>query len=229
MLTSRIAGVSTIVGRAPLPDGAVALEMSADETSYTFAVGAAARPSQTLGTLPARALSAEEIGKHGRNHFTGAVIGLYATGHGKPRDRPRRLRLVRVRGRSAVGPHRSGDVKGATPATSVHLVNLPNLMIPGRKPGAKVPPMKYAGLVALVLSLGSLGGCGGGGGGTTGTGGTGGTGAPAAPAPPSRSARRPAAARRRRPHVTAILRIISTAFRIPARRSRSGSPICWRR
>ena len=84
VLTSRIAGVSTVVGRAPLNgDGAVTLEMTSDETSYTFAVATGSAAAQRLGTLPARALSAEEIHKHGRNHFTGAVIGLYATGAGK--------------------------------------------------------------------------------------------------------------------------------------------------
>ena len=84
VLISRIAGVSTVVGRAPLNgDGAVTLEMTSDETSYTFAVATGSAAAQRLGTLPARALSAEEIHKHGRNHFTGAVIGLYATGAGK--------------------------------------------------------------------------------------------------------------------------------------------------
>src|SRR6185295_8036764 len=79
VLTSRIAGTSTVVGRAPLPgDGAVTLEVTSDEASYTFA--AAGHP---LGTLPTRSLSAEEIHNHGRNHFTGALIGLYATGRGK--------------------------------------------------------------------------------------------------------------------------------------------------
>ena len=29
-----------------------------------------------------QALSAEEIGSHGRHHFTGAMFGLYATGNG---------------------------------------------------------------------------------------------------------------------------------------------------
>ncbi len=89
VLSTRIAGASAIVGRAPLPDGPVVLEVSATETSYTFTVGAggAAAP-QVLGVLPTRTLAAEEIGKHGRNHFTGAMIGLYATGHGRPATAP---------------------------------------------------------------------------------------------------------------------------------------------
>jgi alpha-N-arabinofuranosidase len=88
VLSSRIAGTSTIVGRAPLPDGAVTLEVSTDETSYTFAVAAGANARQVLGTLPTRALSAEEIHRHGKNHFTGVMIGLYATGHGRPSTTP---------------------------------------------------------------------------------------------------------------------------------------------
>jgi alpha-N-arabinofuranosidase len=83
VLTSRIAGASTVVGRAPLPDGPVTLEIAADETSYTFAVASGGGPAQKLGALPARTLSAEEIGSRERHHFTGVVIGPYATGHGK--------------------------------------------------------------------------------------------------------------------------------------------------
>jgi alpha-N-arabinofuranosidase len=82
LLTSRIAGVSTPVARAPLPAaGAVELEVVTDETSYEFKLTAGAE-TVLLGKLPAQALSAEEIGKFGRHHFTGAVIGLYATGNG---------------------------------------------------------------------------------------------------------------------------------------------------
>ena len=89
VLSTRIAGASAIVGRVPLPDGPVMLEVSATETSYTFTVGAAgAAATQVLGVLPTRTLAAEEIGKHGKNHFTGAMIGLYATGTAAPRPCP---------------------------------------------------------------------------------------------------------------------------------------------
>jgi len=88
VLTSHIAGVSNVVGRAPLGDGVVTLEVVADETSYTFNVAVGKAKSQRLGALPTRALSAEEIGKRGRNHFTGAMIGLYATGNGRPSTTP---------------------------------------------------------------------------------------------------------------------------------------------
>jgi alpha-N-arabinofuranosidase len=87
VLSSRIAGTSAVVGRAPIPDGAVTLEVSADEASYTFAVGDGAQ-RQVLGTLPTRTFAAEEIGKHGRNHFTGVMLGLYATGNGRPSTVP---------------------------------------------------------------------------------------------------------------------------------------------
>jgi alpha-N-arabinofuranosidase len=83
VLTSRIAGASTVVGRAPLPDGPVTLEIAADESSYTFAVASGNGAAQKLGALPTRTLSAEQIGSRERHHFTGVVIGLYATGHGK--------------------------------------------------------------------------------------------------------------------------------------------------
>ena len=89
VLSTRIAGKSAVVGRMPLPDGPVVLEVSATETSYTFTVGGGgAAAQQVLGVLPTRTLAAEEIGKHGRNHFTGAMIGLYATGHGRPATVP---------------------------------------------------------------------------------------------------------------------------------------------
>ena len=89
LLATRIAGASAVVGRAPIPDGAVTLEVSADETSYTFAVGdGAGAQRQVLGALPTRTLSAEEIGRKGKNHFTGIMIGLYATGNGRPSTAP---------------------------------------------------------------------------------------------------------------------------------------------
>ena len=88
VLTSHVAGVSNVVGRAPLGDGVVGLEVVADETSYTFNVAVGKAKSQRVGALPTRALSAEEISKRGRHHFTGAMIGLYATGNGRPSTTP---------------------------------------------------------------------------------------------------------------------------------------------
>jgi alpha-N-arabinofuranosidase len=90
VLSTRIAGASAVVGRAPLAaDGAVVLEVSADETSYTFAItGAGGSGRQVLGALPTRTFAAEVIGKAGRNHFTGVMLGVYATGRGFPASVP---------------------------------------------------------------------------------------------------------------------------------------------
>jgi hypothetical protein len=41
-----------------------------------------------LGALPTRTLAAGEIGKHGKNHFTGVMLGPYATGRGRPASVP---------------------------------------------------------------------------------------------------------------------------------------------
>jgi len=87
VLTSRVAGVSTVTARAPLSDGVVTLEVVADETSYEFTV-TAAETTTALGKLPVQPLSAEDIGTHGRHHFTGAMFGLYATGNGKRATTP---------------------------------------------------------------------------------------------------------------------------------------------
>lgn len=82
VLTRREAGASAVVARARLAPGPVRLEVGADADTYAFAVeqGGATTP---LGALPTAALSAEEIGKHGQNHFTGVMLGLYATGNGR--------------------------------------------------------------------------------------------------------------------------------------------------
>ena len=84
VLTFHNAGHSTLMGRTPIPDGPVTLEITADELAYRFAVAG----GNPLPRLPARALSAEEIHRLDRNHFTGALIGLYATGNGKRSTTP---------------------------------------------------------------------------------------------------------------------------------------------
>ena len=88
VLTSRIAGVSTAIARAPLSDGVVTLEVVADETSYEFKVTVGrddddAGQAAGAGRCPPRRSAA-----HGRHHFTGAMIGLYATGNGKRATAP---------------------------------------------------------------------------------------------------------------------------------------------
>ena len=87
VLTSRVAGVSTEAARAPLSDGVVTLEVVADETSWEFIV-TVADTTTALGKLPVQPLSAEDIGTHGRHHFTGAMFALYATGNGKRATSP---------------------------------------------------------------------------------------------------------------------------------------------
>jgi alpha-N-arabinofuranosidase len=87
VLTSRVAGVSKEIARAPLSDGVITLEVVADETSYDFKV-TVAETTIALGKLPVQVLSAEDIGTHGRHHFTGVMIGLYATGNGKRATAP---------------------------------------------------------------------------------------------------------------------------------------------
>jgi xylan 1,4-beta-xylosidase len=82
-LRSRTRGRSRVTGRAVLPPGPLTLEVRATEDRYWFGVQAGRR-SFRIGDLPTRALSAETIGRAGGgDYFTGAYIGLYATGHGE--------------------------------------------------------------------------------------------------------------------------------------------------
>jgi alpha-N-arabinofuranosidase len=68
-------GRTMTLGRRPLAPGPVTLEVQANAEAYTFG---------ELGTVRTRSLSAETIlDATGRHHFTGAVIGLYATGNGE--------------------------------------------------------------------------------------------------------------------------------------------------
>ena len=68
--------------------GPVLLEVQADEKHYAFCAGTARR-LRPLGRLPTRALSAENIlAAIGRHHFTGACLGLYATGNGRRSGAP---------------------------------------------------------------------------------------------------------------------------------------------
>ena len=84
VLTSYIGGKSTVMGHTPIPDGPVTLEITADEAAYGFSV----EGGKPLPRLPTRGLSAEEIGRLDRNHFTGVVIGVFATGNGKRSTTP---------------------------------------------------------------------------------------------------------------------------------------------
>jgi alpha-N-arabinofuranosidase len=86
-LVRRVRGKSTIVARSVLRSGPIRLEIRADENRYCFRVGVGAR-TRTLGELPCRDLSAEAIMRAGRNHFTGAYVGMYASGQGTRSSAP---------------------------------------------------------------------------------------------------------------------------------------------
>jgi alpha-N-arabinofuranosidase len=80
-LRARTASRTRMVGRALLPPGPIVLELSATEERYSFAVRAGTWTCR-LGELPTRALSAEAVARTGQNYFTGAFIGLFASGNG---------------------------------------------------------------------------------------------------------------------------------------------------
>jgi alpha-N-arabinofuranosidase len=87
VLSTRLAGVARVVRRVPIGEGPVELRVTATEKTYRFGVEAAGKP-WALGTLPAQALSAEEIARQGGKYFTGTCIGLYATGNGRRSTAP---------------------------------------------------------------------------------------------------------------------------------------------
>jgi xylan 1,4-beta-xylosidase len=81
------AGRLRTLGRARVGRGPVTLRVEATPTEYAFRGGV--RRLEELGRLRTRDLSAETILKAtGRHHFTGAVIGLFATGNGRASTEP---------------------------------------------------------------------------------------------------------------------------------------------
>lgn len=82
VLRRRVRGESRIVGRRCLGEGELLLELQATEKNYVFRAGVG-EPVGLLGSLPTRGLSAETIGASGDMCFTGACIGMYATGNGR--------------------------------------------------------------------------------------------------------------------------------------------------
>ena len=97
VLTSRIAGASAVVGRAPLPDGPVDAGGVRDETSYTFAVGgggAAARGARHAPDTHAVRRGDRQTRQEPLHRRDDRPL---RDGPRPPRDRARRLRLVRVR------------------------------------------------------------------------------------------------------------------------------------
>jgi len=81
-LVRTLSGRAHTLARQRVGDGPVTLRVRATDRAYTFLGGANGR-LRPLGNVRTRALAAETIlGRTGRHHFTGAVIGLYATGNG---------------------------------------------------------------------------------------------------------------------------------------------------
>ena len=77
-------GRTRVLGKARLGRGPVTLQLTATASRYAFSGGTGPRLHE-LGGIPTRAMSAETIhAATGRHHFTGAMIGLYATGSGRP-------------------------------------------------------------------------------------------------------------------------------------------------
>ena len=74
---------SRVLGRAAIAPGPVELCIRAESDDYQF-FARKGRARVLLGQVPARALSAETITRRGPMHFCGVVIGMYATGRGRP-------------------------------------------------------------------------------------------------------------------------------------------------
>ena len=72
----------TQIGCTPIRGESVILEVNADASRYTLLVNSGGR-RHPLGHLPTRPLSSEYISKRGPMHFTGVMLGLYASGNGR--------------------------------------------------------------------------------------------------------------------------------------------------
>jgi len=70
-----------------LEEGPLELEIAATRKSYTFFVTSGSR-RRKLGSLPTLALCAENVDPTGGAYFTGVVLGMYATGNGRPAQAP---------------------------------------------------------------------------------------------------------------------------------------------
>jgi alpha-N-arabinofuranosidase len=81
-LVRALGGRLRTLGRLPLGDGPVTLSVEATAREYAFS-GGVAGTLHPLGHVATTALSAETIlRRSGRNHFTGAMLGLFASGGG---------------------------------------------------------------------------------------------------------------------------------------------------
>jgi xylan 1,4-beta-xylosidase len=74
-LLERVKGKTRVAATAPLPAGAVRLQVDAFAGRYVFSYSAADGAMKELGALPTRALSSESAGG-----FTGVFVGMYAAG-----------------------------------------------------------------------------------------------------------------------------------------------------
>ena len=87
-LVRTLAGRRRTLGRTKLGHGPVTLEVAASSTEYVFRGGTGGRLDE-LGRVRTMAFSAETILRRtSRHHFTGAVIGLLATGNGSSATTP---------------------------------------------------------------------------------------------------------------------------------------------
>jgi alpha-N-arabinofuranosidase len=82
-LRSRVNGESRTIRRVAIGDGPVRLWIRSTESRYALSVESRGQDAADMGELPCAALSAETLTKSGRFHFTGAFLGMYATGRGR--------------------------------------------------------------------------------------------------------------------------------------------------
>lgn len=86
-LVQRLRGKTRTVAQAELGRGPILLEVLATPTDYEFFARTGRRRAR-LGKLSAKQLSAESVGRFGGNCFTGAFVGMYATGNGRRSETP---------------------------------------------------------------------------------------------------------------------------------------------
>jgi len=87
-LVETAAGRARVVASTRLARGPIRLRIEATAREYSFS-GGTGRSVEQLGSLQTRTLSAETIhALTGRHHFTGATIGLLATGNGSRSTAP---------------------------------------------------------------------------------------------------------------------------------------------
>ncbi|HVZ35721.1 MAG TPA: hypothetical protein VG963_25015, partial [Polyangiaceae bacterium] len=76
-LWSRVAGVSKLLGQAPLSAGAVLLHIESFPDRYAFSASDGQGTLHELGSAPTAPLSSESAGG-----FTGVYLGMFATSGG---------------------------------------------------------------------------------------------------------------------------------------------------